>query len=357
MQFQPGHLVRGIDFSEDPLLQGRIFSYLDTQLNRHGGPNFEQLPINRPLVPIHNNNRDGAAQQFIPLNTAAYSPNTVNSGSPRQASQNVGNGFFTSPSRSVGGNLVRATSPTFADVYSQPRLFFNSLIPAEQQFLVNAMRFELSHVSSPVVKTNVIFQLNRVSNDLATRVASALNLTVPAADPTYYNSNSTAFITIFGNALPTIATLKVAVLASVNVPSSLAQANAISQSFATRGVTVTTIGENLSGGVNETYSAADGSTFDGIIVAAGAEQLFLNATPSTLFPQGRPSQILTDAYRWGKPVGALGGQGTAVLTSVGANGEGVYLENGNVTDVQSFVGDFEAGLKTFRFVGRFVLDA
>jgi catalase len=71
MQFQPGHIVRGIDFTEDPLLQGRIFSYLDTQLNRNGGPNFEQLPINRPVIPIHNNNRDGAGQTFIHKNTAA----------------------------------------------------------------------------------------------------------------------------------------------------------------------------------------------------------------------------------------------------------------------------------------------
>lgn len=70
-QFQPGHIVRGIDFTEDPLLQGRIFSYLDTQINRHGGPNFEQLPINRPVVPIHNNNRDGAGQNFIHKNTVA----------------------------------------------------------------------------------------------------------------------------------------------------------------------------------------------------------------------------------------------------------------------------------------------
>jgi catalase len=70
-KFQPGHIVRGIDFTEDPLLQGRIFSYLDTQINRHGGPNFEQLPINRPIVPIHNNNRDGAGQNFIHKNTVA----------------------------------------------------------------------------------------------------------------------------------------------------------------------------------------------------------------------------------------------------------------------------------------------
>ncbi|OZJ01356.1 Catalase B, partial [Bifiguratus adelaidae] len=97
--FQPGHLVRGIDFTEDPMFQGRVFSYLDTQLNRYGGPNFEQAPINRPRVPVHNNNRDGKAQQFIPTNNAAYSPNTINYGSPMEANQTVGNGFFTAPNR------------------------------------------------------------------------------------------------------------------------------------------------------------------------------------------------------------------------------------------------------------------
>ncbi|RFN52619.1 catalase, partial [Fusarium flagelliforme] len=105
IMFQPGHIVRGIDFTDDPLLQGRIFSYLDTQLNRHGGPNFEQLPINRPLSPIHNNNRDGAGQNFIHKNTAAYTPNTLNNGYPAQANQTQGKGFFTAPGRKVSGNL------------------------------------------------------------------------------------------------------------------------------------------------------------------------------------------------------------------------------------------------------------
>ena len=147
--------MRGIDFTEDPLLQGRLYSYLDTQLNRHGGPNFEQLPINRPHVPVHNNNRDGAGQNFIPLNTAAYSPNTLNSFSPQLANQSSGSGFFTSPTRGIpsSSTLVRATSSSFSDVWSQPRLFFNSLVPAEQQFLINAVRFEASHLTSPVVKS------------------------------------------------------------------------------------------------------------------------------------------------------------------------------------------------------------
>jgi catalase len=361
IMFQPGHIVRGIDFTEDPLLQGRIYSYLDTQLNRHGGPNFEQLPINRPHVKVHNNNRDGAGQNYIHLNTAAYSPNTLNSGNPKQANQTQGKGFFTTPGRKVSGNLVRATSSTFADVWSQPRLFFNSLIPVEQQFLINAMRFEISHLQSPIVKSNVLIQLNRVSNDLAKRVATAIGLTAPAPDPKFYNNNSTKFITIFGNPLPTIATLNVGVLASVKSSASLSQAASLATEFKKQGVNTVIVAETLQTGVNQTYSAADATGFDGIIVASGAEGLFSgNGTLSSLFPAGRPAQVLLDGWRWGKPVGALG-SASGVLKTVGVTtGPGVFTAAavGSASgDVSGFVGSFEEGLKTFRFIDRFPVDS
>lgn len=353
VMFQPGHIVRGIDFTEDPLLQGRIFSYLDTQLNRHSGPNYEQLPINRPHVKVHNNNRDGAGQNFIHLNTAAYSPNTLNNGNPKEANQTVGNGFFTTPGRTVGGNLMRATSATFADVWSQPRLFFNSLIPVEQQFLINAMRFEVSHLQSAIVKSNVIIQLNRVSNDLAKRVAEVVGVAAPSPDLTFYNNNSTKYITIFGNPLPTIATLNVGVLTSIKSPNSLAQAAALASSFKSAGVNVIVVGEILQSGINQTYSAADATGFDGIIVASGAESLFTNGSSSTFFPANRPLQILTDGYRWGKPVGALGSASSVLKLAGATTTAGVFTGN----DTGSFVTSFEGGLKTFKFIDRFPLDS
>ncbi|KAL5353590.1 hypothetical protein ACLOAV_001627 [Pseudogymnoascus australis] len=230
VMFQPGHIVRVIDFTDDPLLQGRIFSYLDTQLNRHGGPNFEQLPINRPV------------------------PHTLNGGCSKQADQATGRGFFTAPGRTTTGNPVRAIS------WSRPRLFFNSLIPVEQQFLINAIRFEVSLLQSSVVKQNVILQLNRVSNDLAKRVAQAIGLAEPEPDSKYYHNNSTTFISIFNNSLPTIATLKVGVLASTQSAASLAQAKELSTAFAGMGVGITVIGETLASGVNQTYSAADATS-------------------------------------------------------------------------------------------------
>lgn len=129
---------------------------------------------------------------YIPLNKAAYTPNTLNNGSPKQANQTVGKGFFTTPGRTASGRLVRAVSSTFADVWSQPRLFYNSLVPAEQQFLINAIRFETAHITSDVVKNNVIIQLNRVSNNLAKRVARAIGVAEPEPDPTFYHNNKTA---------------------------------------------------------------------------------------------------------------------------------------------------------------------
>jgi catalase len=365
IMFQPGHIVRGIDFTEDPLLQGRLFSYLDTQLNRHGGPNFEQLPINMPRIPIHNNNRDGAGQGFIHTNKypcenrlplpeihirltpSIDTPNTLNNGFPLQANQTSGRGFFTAPGRVANGNLVRLLSPTFDDHWSQPRLFYNSLTPVEQQFLINAIRFETSHLKSTTVKQNVIAQLNRISNDIAVRVAEALGLEAPAPDPTFYHNNVTAGISIFNATLPTIQTLRVGVLASTTSESSLQGAAQLKERLAQDGVVVTVVGETLAQGVDQTYSAADATGFDGVVVADGAEGLFGDGkgAVSALFPAGRPGQVLLDAYRWGKPVGALG-QGEKALNSVGVpvKGEGVFVE----TAVEELVTGLEGGLARFR---------
>ncbi|GAB0131623.1 catalase [Epichloe bromicola] len=352
VMFQPGHIVRGVDFTEDPLLQGRIFSYLDTQLNRHGGPNFEQLPINRPVVPIHNNNRDGAGQNLIHKNNAPYSPNTLNKGYPKQANQKEGKGFFTAPGRKVSGALERRRSNTFLDHWSQPRLFYNSITPIEQQFLINAIRFETAHVS-PAVQKNVLTQLNKISHDVSVRVAKALGLDAPAADDRYYHNNKTRGLSIFGEELPTIATLVVGVLASTGSKSSLAQAEALKHDFKSSNVTVIVVGESLGPGVDQTYDAADAVGFDGVIVADGVETLFDNKKKSTLFPPGRPMQIVTDGYNWGKPVGFLGSAKKVVTATGVSQGAGVYVKD----KTGELVGDFKKGLAKFKFTDRFPMDS
>ncbi|TDZ65041.1 Catalase-3 [Colletotrichum trifolii] len=351
VMFQPGHIVRGIDFTDDPLLQGRIFSYLDTQINRHGGPNFEQLPINRPITPIHNNNRDGAAQNFIHRNKYPYTPNTLNNGYPQQANKTQGKGFFTAPGRTSSGNLVREISDTFSDHWSQPRLFYNSLTPAEQQFLINAIRFETSHLESDVVKQNVLAQLNKISNDIANRVADALGLDHLEPDSQYYHDNTTQGLSIFGEKLPTIATLKIGVLASLSVDGSVAQGGQLKEAFAAEGVLVTVVAERLADGVNLTYAQADATNFDGVIVATGAESLFNGTNKSPLYPAGRPAQLVIDSYRWGKPVGGVDVALEASPQLGVEAGDGVYSSGAD-----AIVDDFKEGLATFRFTDRFATD-
>ncbi|KAI1082269.1 catalase 3 precursor [Whalleya microplaca] len=356
IMFQPGHIVRGIDFTEDPLLQGRIFSYLDTQLNRHGGPNFEQLPINRPVVPIHNNNRDGAGQNFIHKNTGHYSPNTLNGGYPQQANKDNGRGYFNAPSRSTTGNLFRGLSSTFDDHWSQVRLFYNSLEPIEQQFLINAIRFETSNLKSATVKENVLAQLNKISNDIAARVATALGLTAPEPDDTYYHDNTTAGISITNGTLPTVATLKVGILSSVNGTLALEQATTLKEHFTSDGLNPTIVAERLVEGVDKTYSAADATDFDALIVTSGADAAgVFGMTLSPLYPPMRPLQIANSAYLFGKPVGFFGeGTPSELLAAAGfdAQGDGVYVS----TAEADLVSGIEEGLKTFKFTSRFPVD-
>jgi catalase len=366
-----GHVVRGIDFTDDPLLQGRIFSYLDTQINRHGGPNFEQIPINQPRVPVHNNQRDGAGQMYIPLNVAAYSPNTMNAGSPKQANKTQGRGFFTAPNRS-GGRLVRAVSSTFADVWSQPRLFFNSLLPAEQQMVVNAMRFETSQLTSEVVKNNVLIQLNRVSHDVAVRVAEALGMTAPEADDTYYHDNTTTGISVAREKLLKIDGLKVGYLTSMSAPGDTA--SALKSALSDMNVKFATVGERLGKGIDQTYAATFAGQFDAIIVDGAADALFAPAgslarsnetaptysnttkLSTTLYPAGRPLQILQDGYQWGKAVAVVGSSNAAFdAAGIEAGTPGVY-QLGADKDAKSMVEKIAEGLRTFRFLDRYPLD-
>lgn len=311
---------------------------------------------------------------YIPLNTAAYSPNTLNDGFPKQANQTNGRGFFTAPSRSVTGNLVRSVSSTFADVWSQPRLFFNSLTPVEQQFVVNAMRFETSQLKSDVVKNNVLIQLNRISHDIATRVAEALGMNAPEADDTYYHDNKTIGVNPGGEPLLKIDGLKVGYLTSAS--SSGDNAQALKLALGDLNVGLTVVAEHLGKGIDQTYSATSAVNFDAIIVDGGAESLFAPAgnlansnstmrgtrnqtanARSTLYPAGRPLQILQTGYEFGKPVGVLGSSNMAFgAAGIQADTPGVY-SFGSSGDMSAVVDQISEGLRTFKFLDRYPLDA
>ena len=174
--FHPGHLVPGIDFTNDPLLQGRLFSYTDTQLSRLGGPNFHEIPINRPLAPLHNNQRDGIARMEINKGKTSYHPNSISGGYPVQAKKSEGG--FTSYQERVDANKVRARSKSFMDFFSQPTLFYNSLSEAEQNHVVDAFCFELGKVDIPEIRQRMVGLLTQVEASLARKVADGLGLEV-----------------------------------------------------------------------------------------------------------------------------------------------------------------------------------
>jgi catalase len=176
--FHPGHIVPGIDFSNDPLLQGRLFSYTDTQLSRLGGPNFHEIPINRPISPVHNNQRDGHMRQTINAERTSYQPNSINANAPLQAK--VSEGGFSSYQERIDAKKVRARSDSFFDHFSQASLFFNSQSEVEKNHIVDAFRFELGKVEIEEIRKRMVGILTQVDAGLAKRVADGLGLETPS---------------------------------------------------------------------------------------------------------------------------------------------------------------------------------
>jgi catalase len=176
--FHTGNIVPGIDFTNDPLLQGRLFSYLDTQLIRLGGPNFHEIPINRPVAPLHNNQRDGYMRQTINRGQTSYEPNSLKGGCPFQAGADLGG--FTSYAERIDARKIRERSASFFDHFSQATLFFKSQTAPEQNHIINALRFELGKVETPAIRERMLFLLSQVDKTLANKVAEGLGAEVPA---------------------------------------------------------------------------------------------------------------------------------------------------------------------------------
>lgn len=178
--FCPGHIVPGIDFTNDPLLQARLFSYTDTQLSRLGGPNFHQIPINKPVCPFHNNQRDGIHQHTIHKGQASYQPNSIDGNWPVETPPAAENGGFESYYERVSGQKIRERSESFSDHFSQPRLYYKSLAPHEQKHVVDAYTFELSKVKRKHIRERQVQQiLANIDLDLARQVGANLGIEVP----------------------------------------------------------------------------------------------------------------------------------------------------------------------------------
>ena len=227
--FHPGHLVPGIDFTNDPLLQGRLFSYTDTQLSRLGSPNFHEIPINRPIVPVMNNQRDGHMRQTINSDKTSYQPNTISNGCPYQAK--AADGGFTSFTERIDANKIRGRSRSFLDHFSQATLFFNSQSEHEKNHIINALTFELGKLNSNLIRERMLGILTQVDPNLAAKVADGLGMPVPK-QPQYPINHSIPADGIQENYEP------IKMKQSLKKSEALSMANTIKNSIKTRCIAI-----------------------------------------------------------------------------------------------------------------------
>ncbi|MDU1844747.1 MAG: catalase [Niallia nealsonii] len=264
--FHPGHVVPGIDFSNDPLLQGRLFSYTDTQLSRLGGPNFHQIPINRPVCPFHNNQRDGMHQMAIHHGQTSYHKNGLNSNQPEPVP--VEQGGYEHYQEKVDGGKIRGRSESFLDFYSQAKLFYNSLTPFEQQHVRDAFSFELGKCKSEAVKNNAVELLNRIDRSIAEEVANNIGAVLPKDNLEVKSANKSPALSM-ATTVKKPDTRCVAIL--LNGEPDNAQLLQWVQALAANKVNFSIVDKNLHTidgelKVTDTYDTADASLFDAALL-------------------------------------------------------------------------------------------
>ena len=323
--FHVANIVPGIDFTNDPLLQGRLFSYLDTQLIRLGGPNFHEIPINRPIAPVHNNQRDGYMRQTINRGQTSYEPNSLRGGCPFQAGVDMSG--FVSYAERIDSRKIRARSPSFVDHFSQARLFFNSQSGPEQNHLIDALRFELGKVETASIRERMLYLLAQVDKGLATKVGEGLGMAVPSSldkpvnmsvpadvDPKKLQSKkarssleSSPVLSMVNNRPPTISTRKVAFLVADGFDhQSVAKVKTALLTEGAKALTVAPRLGELTGSNGEKLKAdfsfltASSVLFDAVYVPSGEESV------EALKDELKALDFLTEAYEHCKSIAAAG---------------------------------------------------
>ncbi|WP_375539153.1 catalase [Actinomadura sp. J1-007] len=296
--FCTANVVPGIDFTNDPLLQARNFSYLDTQITRLGGPNHQRIPINQPVAPVHNDQRDGFHQDMIHDSRTAYSKNSISGGCPATG-VNSGQmaGVFRHYQEHVSGEKIRRRSPSFGDHYSQATLFWNSMAGWEKEHIVNAFLFELGHVERRYIKERVIERLANVDAELAARVAEGIGTSPPTQTAANHGRSSPA---LSQEGQPqSVATRKIAVL--VGDRTDAAALRPVLQALRDEGaicdVAAPHEGTAASFPVDKQISAASSVLYDAVLLAGGQE----------LTADGYAVQFVREAFKHGKAIGSLPG--------------------------------------------------
>lgn len=339
--FCAAHVVPGVDFTNDPLLAGRIHSYVDTQISRLGGPNFHEIPINAPLAPVHNNQRDGMHRQTIHRGRVAYEPNSLAGGCPFQAGMD---GFVSFP-EPVTGDELRGHPEKFAEHYNQATLFYDSQTAWERKHIVDAFAFELSKVTVPQIRERVVSSLRNVSDELAQGVADQLGMPLPAPMPRATKNPPKPEVQVSPSLSLTarpgdggVATRKVAILAAEGVDGKAV--SAVADALIQAGAVVRLVGPRIGpvlaadGGAFDADASLDNhpsGLFDGAVVPGGA------AAAASLAADGRALEFLRDAYRHGKTLLGVG-EGVQVFAAAGIDpdpNDGGLLLGGE--DAQAFI--------------------
>ncbi|HSG22293.1 MAG TPA: catalase, partial [Azonexus sp.] len=307
--FCTAHVVPGIDFSNDPLLAGRIHSYVDTQITRLGGANFHEIPINAPLAPVHNNQRDGLHRQTIPRGRVAYEPNSLGGGCPFQA----GAAGFVSFPEPLEGDKLRGKPEKFADHYTQATLFYESQTEVEKAHIVGGFRFELSKLTVPAIRERMLASLVNVSADMAAKIADGLGMEVPEAMPKALAKCIPPEVTkspaLSLTALPGdggIRSRKVAILVADGVHG--ASIVAIQAALVAAGAVACIIAPRLG-----PVKTADGSSVEATATLENSPPVVFDALVlpdgdgvALLAKHGQTQEFLTNQYRHGKTIFALG---------------------------------------------------
>jgi catalase len=300
------HVVPGIDFTNDPLLQGRLFSYQDTQLKRLGGPNFHQIPINQPKCPFHNLQRDGHMQMGVPKGQVNYEPSSLG---PDIAHENLDRGYQTFPAEEAGEQL-RVRPESFADHYSQARMFFLSQTEPEQNHIVAALVFELSKCLLPRVREAVLSRLINIDADLAAKVAAGLGFSAeitPAPNPVaMVDMAPSPALSLLAKAKPTFEGRKVGVLVSEGCDGDLVAA--LKTAVASAGGTTEVVAPTIYGVTSATGEQIDADhkidggpsvLFDAVAIVAS------DAGGAKLALEAAAVNFLRDAFGHLKVIGYL----------------------------------------------------
>ncbi|NMY65290.1 catalase HPII [Pseudomonas sp. WS 5018] len=351
--FHIGHIVPGIDFTNDPLLQGRLFSYTDTQLLRLGGPNFHEIPINRPLCPFHNNQRDAFHRQTIHKGRANYEPNSIDNGWPKETPPAAQGGGFESYPERVEGHKIRNRSESFGDHFSQATLFWNSMSGPEKEHIIGAYTFELGKVERVFIRERQVNEiLANIDLELARRVAENLGLPAPSAPTVTTRASSvqsSPALSLMNHAPGNIKSRKVAILVANGVDG--AAIDAFKAKLASEGALAKIIGpspapvKTADGTMLPVDAAMDGMPsvmFDAVFVPGGAD------AAAAMAKSGEAKHYLLEAYKHLKPIVVLGAA-RPLLASLNLTADSGLLEG---DDVDAVFGNFAQALGQHRVWAR-----